>query len=272
MCADSMSMAVCYFDTFYTLSNVWIFGKELCGILAGFSSFTSTLTTYLLLTMNLHAISTANLALDALRIIKNGEEKCNFINEEVESSSVSDTYDTLEQKRTLTIDYSSGPNWKTKINVAFPNVIILILALSVSIPAFIFSTLKCDICINHFSLETSFAVIGILLAFIKIIIPSITFVITILILINKRKLLSKFEENYFIDENPISIIRTTLSSSALFLIFQFPKIFFENLLLHFEAWQFFHIYSYYITCGLCMIYYMGIFVRSLVCNILNASR
>ncbi|KAG5676100.1 hypothetical protein PVAND_005954 [Polypedilum vanderplanki] len=250
--ADSVNFFLCYFDTSFIFSQKWTFGEKMCNIFYGLTSFISAVTTYLFLTMNLHAITTANLALDAHKTIKSKEENCNFINEEVES--ISTTYDSLEQKRTLTIDYS-GPNWKTSINVLFPNVLVWVLSFSVSIPTFIFSRVKSNSC----EIDSNFDNDGIkiLIILFKIACPLIIFLISIFILLGKLKLLKKFTEN-FIDEDPIEIIRITLVLTILFIFFQFPKIIYASL-----SRSAINL-DYYVSCILCVLYYFTIILRSLV--------
>ncbi|CAG9798041.1 unnamed protein product [Chironomus riparius] len=222
--ADVINLLLCYFDIFYIFSHEWIFGDDLCGIMSGLLNFSSTAITYVLLTMNLHAVSTANLACKALKIIQSEEEKSNFINEEVESTS--DTYDTLEQKRTLTIDYS-GPKWKTSINVIFPTLIIWILSLSISMPTIIISALNREFDENYcIILRSSFGAAEVFTTFVKIILPMLVFIPTIFILFRKRNMLKKIEEHY-IDENPIEIIQITLIITITYLVLQLPKIIFD---------------------------------------------
>lgn len=257
--ADAISLLLCYFDTFYIFSHKWIFGDDLCGIMSGLLNFASTVMTYVLLTMNLHAISTANLACKALKIIQSEEEKSNFINEEVESAS--ETYDTLEHKRTLTIDYS-GPKWKTSINVIFPTLIIWVLSLSISMPIIIFTMLNREFDENYcIILRSSFGAAEVFTAFVKVVLPMVVFVPAVLILFRQRNKLKNINEHY-IDENPVETIQVTLNITILFLMLQLPKIILDILstLVISEHNKIF----YYFSCIFCVVYYLVIMLRPLV--------
>lgn len=257
--ADVINLLLCYFDTFYIFTHEWIFGDDLCGIMSGLLNFSSTAITYVLLTMNLHAISTANLACKALKIIQSEEEKSNFINEEVESTS--DTYDKLEQKRTLTIDYS-GPKWKTSINALFPTLIIWILSLSISLPTIMFSALNREFDENYcIVLKSSFGGAEIFTTFVKVVLPMLVFVPAIFILLRKRTILKNVEEHY-IDENPIETIEVTLTITLAFLVLQIPKITFDivSTLTEIEHNKI----LYYSSCAFCIMYYFAILVRPIL--------
>lgn len=212
--------------------------------------------------MNIHAISTANLALNAEKILQYKEEKCDFIDEEVDSMS-DDTYDTLEQKRTLTIDYS-GPKWKTSISSFFPAIIIWILALSIALPAFIFSTTlkgNNNYCVHSFNnMKNSIGIVEILMLTINIFIPILLFLITIFITFAKRKALIKLDEQYT-DENPLETTKISLITSITFLVIQLPKFCIQIFLLfRFQV----NINFYYALCSLCILKYLLVAIRPIM--------
>ncbi|CAO1369224.1 unnamed protein product [Diamesa hyperborea] len=105
--SDLISLGICYIELSYFLNRKWTTYHELCSLYMGLETFTSTALIYFLCTINLHAISTSNLALGLRVVMKNKEENTNFIMyDDVREESSSETYDTLEYKRSLTIDYS----------------------------------------------------------------------------------------------------------------------------------------------------------------------
>lgn len=160
----------------------WIFHPAMCPIYLGLDSITTTASVYFIIAINLHAISTYNLAMKT----KNNKQKSliyrrssdfqRLNNDKYESS------DLCTQKRSLTIDYSKK---KDGISVVCPILFIWILSVSVSIPLFTFGVLLPNkksslICgIENFNRGTNI-VLQLLVLFIRIIIPSLCLIITFL--------------------------------------------------------------------------------------------
>lgn len=229
----------------------------MCCILILFSSFASSATIYFILTINLHAISMANLALNMSHVVHLKEEKNDFLADDFESCS--GTYDTLEHKRTLTIDYSARSRWKTNINVLVPNLIVWLIAFFVSMPNFvIFTTTKeNELCIPKKITEV-ISIVGfseIIMISIKTFVPVCLIAFTLFIALTKLKKVKNVDET-LVDEIPQKILKFAIILSFIFIIFQAPKICIDAIVLFLENFNF-RIFK----SAICMIFYFGITVR-----------
>ena len=203
----------------------------------GLETFTSTALIYFLCTINLHAISTSNLALRLRIVMKNKEENTNFIMyDDVREESSSETYDTLEYKRSLTIDYSR--RLKSKIGVLLPALFIWILAGSVSIPSFIFSDVvkspgNTTLCGVRGFVEISslfgYNLIQILITNMRIFLPTGLLLITFIVLILKKLQIRNYDLPD-IEEDPRNIIKFSLILTLSYFIFQIQKLYSSVLL------------------------------------------
>ncbi len=264
--ADVFSLSLCFFDVFTSISNKWIFGSEMCNIFIILSSFISTASTYLILTANFHAISTSNLALNVAHVIRSKDEKNKFLDEEFDSFS--STYDVLEHKRTLTIDYSSGSEWKGKVKIFKPSLIVFLIAFFISIPSFVFSLDTINIsklCIpKRFSYDefSILALSEITMISIKTFIPVLLIAWTSIVGFNKIKILKNVKEN-FTEENPRKILKFSCIIGILFLLFQAQKIVIDAIQLILR-----NLDLGIAKVAIDMLYYFGITVRLVASRIL----
>lgn len=198
----------------------------------GLETFTSSALIYFLCTINLHVISTSNLALRLRIVMKNKEENTNFIMyDDVHEESSSDTYDTLEYKRSLTIDYSR--KLKNKIGVLLPALLIWILAGSVSIPSFIYSdVVTCSgnttLCGVRGFVEISslfgYNLIQILITIIRIFLPTGLLLITFFLVILKKIQIKNYDLPD-IEEDSRNLIKFSLILTFSYFVFQIQKLY-----------------------------------------------
>lgn len=235
--SDLISLGICYIELSYFLNRKWTTYHELCSLYMGLETFTSTALIYFLCTINLHAISTSNLALGLRVVMKNKEENTNFIMyDDVREESSSETYDTLEYKRSLTIDYSR--RLKSKIGVLLPALFIWIVAGSVSIPSFIFSdvvktsgnTTLCGVR-GFYEINSLFGynLIQILITNMRIFLPTGLLLITFFVLILKKFQIRNYDLPD-IEEDPRNIIKFSLILTLSYFIFQIQRLYSSVLL------------------------------------------
>lgn len=157
----------------------WIFHTALCPVYLGLESTTSTASVYFIIAVNLHAISTYNLAIKS----ENRKPKLQSYRRSSDANQFeSDSYELnlCTQQRSLTIDYSKK---KDRISVMCPILFIWFLSMSVSIPLLTFGVLlpntkSAFICgMGNFNTGTNL-LLQFLVLFIRIIIPSLCLLLT----------------------------------------------------------------------------------------------
>jgi hypothetical protein len=152
--ADIAALLIGLLELSYIYQSKWLFSPDLCAIYLGVDSFTSTSTIYFIVMINLHSISTFNLARKTS--IENQSCRQKAADEDLyeESSCTKSFIDEPEQgdgnyevarperviksryKRSITIDYRPR---KTKISVILPTIYIWVMSASVALPFFILS-------------------------------------------------------------------------------------------------------------------------------------
>lgn len=178
---DLTSLGIATIELLYMNNRKWIFHTALCPLYLGLESITSTASVYFIIAVNLHAISTFNLAAKS----RNNKQKLQSYRNSSDSYALeNDNYELAmnTQQRSLTIDYSKR---KDRIAVMCPILFIWVLAVSVSIPLFTFGVLlpntkSAIICgMENFNDGTNI-LLQLLVLFIRIIIPSLFLMITLI--------------------------------------------------------------------------------------------
>ncbi|XP_023945760.2 uncharacterized protein LOC112051385 [Bicyclus anynana] len=115
----------------------WMFGKSCCVAYRGLSIFASTASLYLIATIALHSLATANVEEKAAILKKKRSSRDD--DEEIRSSrhSLVASSDTSTPPRTMNVDYRLTD---TRVPVAPPSVFVWVLSASLSIPEFTFAT------------------------------------------------------------------------------------------------------------------------------------
>ncbi|XP_055387426.1 uncharacterized protein LOC129616023 [Condylostylus longicornis] len=274
---DLFNLIICGLEFFYMNHRKWITLVELCPVYLGMDSFTNTAAIYFIIAINFHTLSTYNLAVKELikKEIKENqylellpeppitEGERNENNDGVDSSGniLNDGYlvalpTPTESVRSLTIDYSQK---KVSVAVILPALFIWFIAASVSIPFFVFgmvipNELHPRICgVMNFDTFSSQLMQGLMIA-IRIIIPTILLIITLIIIsfklynfntiknINKKKISeeSTTDDGYEniesdliminietcgLDENIRIVLKLSFTLSIAFIILGFQKMY-----------------------------------------------
>lgn len=178
---DLASLGVATIELLYMNSRKWIFHPAMCPTYLGLDSITTTASVYFIIAINLHAISTYNLAMKT----KNSEQKSLTYRRSSDSQRLNNEIyesDLCTQQRSLTIDYTKR---KDRISVLCPILFIWILSVSVSIPLITFGVLlpnkrSAVICgMENFNRGTNI-LLQLLVLSIRIVIPSLCLIITFL--------------------------------------------------------------------------------------------
>ncbi|GAB0095491.1 hypothetical protein DMENIID0001_108830 [Sergentomyia squamirostris] len=132
----------------------WIEGVEsFCEVVYGLDILAGTATTYVILAVNFHAVSTHNLAVcHHLRELQRRHEHSSNVHDDCENRENNENNDlagnddeTLKVRRTLTIDYN---RMKRSISAILPTVTIWLLATSMALPHVLSLHTPKDITIN----------------------------------------------------------------------------------------------------------------------------
>lgn len=218
--------------------------------------------------MNLHAISTANLALNLSYVVHCKEEKNEFLKEDVDSNN---GYDTLDNKRTLTIDYSSGSRWKTSIKILIPNLIVWLMAIFISIPSCIvsFTRDRDSKCIPKrltYDVLSILSLSEIFIISIKVFVPVCLIFLTLFMVIRKKRRIRDLG-NDLVDENPHRCLKIASSMAFIFLLLQSPKLIFDAIILFLRDLNLRIVKNVFY-----LLYYFGILMRLILCKILVRDR
>ncbi|XP_055599715.1 uncharacterized protein LOC129748933 [Uranotaenia lowii] len=231
---DIGSLLLSIWELFYIILQQWIFESEYCTFYIGFESFTNIAVVYFIIGLNFHSISTYNLA---QQISVANDELTGSYNPDSETSS--DYMATIEennyevateniiQKRSLTIDYRPR---KTNISVMWPVLMIWFIAASESLPLFLFSDVIstddgvkfCTVLIND---RTNHYIIQWLVISIRILLPTLTLVITTGMIIFKFYQGGRFAQPNEVDENVAFILKVSIFLSLSYVIFSMQKLY-----------------------------------------------
>lgn len=225
---DIISLCIGCIEILYVLNEKWTFSVEVCSLYSGLETFTNTATIYFLITISLHALSTANLALSASRLLLKRRE---YEDDDNDDSASTATYITFEYKRSLTIDYSKKP--KTRIPVVLPALFVWILAASVAIPSFIFSEVLplksyANICgmISFYAIQQeNYYIVQSLILSIRIALPTFLIVLTLLLLFCKRCQIRNRDYTGLVDENVSHNIKLAAYLTISYITFSLQKLY-----------------------------------------------
>lgn len=218
---DIIALTIGAIEIIYMNYRKWILPFELCPIYLGMESFCSTATIYLIIALNLHAISTYNLAVKTIQ----REEKL-----QKDQQPEDDAYEVainVQEQRTITIDYSKRKN---SISVILPVLFIWFLAASVSIPLFVFGSVlpseeNPKICgILNFD-QNNNLLMQLLVFIVRIGIPTVCLLSTSICVIVKLFLKSSKIRPCGLEENVSSILWTAIIISITFIVFSMQHIY-----------------------------------------------
>lgn len=272
---DIAMIFICVIELVYMNNQKWTFYPDLCPIYLGFESFTGTATIYFLATINLHGITTHNLAVKTLhrrdRIYE--ESRCN------ETDDDDDNYEVAinAQKRSLTIDYSHR---KSNVSVILPVLFIWFLAASISIPFFIFGSVlpsernpkSCGI-LNIDRQNGMLMQISVLL--IRIVIPTLFLGVTLCFAIQKLCFAGRKLKPCGLDENANEILRLAITLSITYALFSMQKLYgsllFEVMVMPSPIHHKYPTIDKTIGIALCMVHYVLPCLRPVAYFVLNSN-
>ncbi|XP_053693970.1 uncharacterized protein LOC128741891 [Sabethes cyaneus] len=232
---DICSLLISIWELFYIVHQRWIFESEHCTFYIGFESFTNIAIVYFIIGLNFHSISTYNLAqqmstaCDDLTSSYHDNSESNSDYMIAEENNYEVATENIIQKRSLTIDYRHR---KTNISVLWPVMLIWFIAMSESLPLFLFSDVTsasanegvrfCTILIND---RTNHYIIQWLIIVIRIAIPTVTLLVTTVIIIFKFYQGRSFTQPTEIDENVAFILKVAIFLSLTYAIFSIQKLY-----------------------------------------------
>lgn len=278
--ADLISLVQIKLDIFYTFYRSWIDWPVLCPIYLGLDAFTNSAIIFFIVAINMHTISTFNLAEKTI-----AKKEANLLlNEDCEITTAADGINTTVcGQRSIVIDYSKP---KSQISVYLPIIFIWFLATSISIPLFWQGTVLptkenpkyCGVV--HFQ-HTNSLIMQILLIKIRIIVPTVClFLSTIYVILKLFKIKQITQRPCGIDENVHQILKLAFALSVTFSLFSFQRSFgslwFELISRPMMEYKY-AVFNKWIGLAGCMLHYLAPIIRPIIYmryekNLLNEIR
>uniref|UniRef100_A0A182QFK0 G-protein coupled receptors family 1 profile domain-containing protein n=1 Tax=Anopheles farauti TaxID=69004 RepID=A0A182QFK0_9DIPT len=233
---DVLSLRTSIWELHYHLDRTWTYPTEYCTLYSGLESFCSVATVYFIIGLNFHSISSYNLA------VKLAKNALTTSDTEMAAESLTDensyevATDTISQKRSLTIDYRYK---RRHISVLFPILLVWFMALSESVPLFLFADIVtvpkpeghteqqanmqyCTVLVNTLANHSfvRFMIIGI-----RIILPTVALLITLIQTVVKFYRGKHFTQPDEIDENVAFALKLSIFLSLSYAIFTFQRLY-----------------------------------------------
>lgn len=228
--ADLISLAQIKLELFYIYHRSWLEWPEFCPIYLGLDAFTNSAIIFFIVAINLHTISTFNLAQKTI-----AKKELNLLtNEDCEAIATDNTNDanaSIDQslcgQRSIVIDYSKP---KSQISVILPIVFIWFLAASISIPLFwqgsVLPTKEnpkfCGIVQFH---RSNSLIMKILLIKMRIVVPTVCLLLSTIYVILKLLKVKQTIRPCGLDEDVQQILKLALALSISFILFSFQRSF-----------------------------------------------
>ncbi|XP_062545632.1 uncharacterized protein LOC134212106 [Armigeres subalbatus] len=229
---DICTLLISIWELFYIVHQQWTFETEQCTFYIGFESFTNIAIVYFIIGLNFHSISTYNLAQQISTADDELTNPCHDIDcssdyMTAEENSYEVATENISQKRSLTIDYRHR---KTSIPVIWPVLLIWFIAMSESLPLFLFSDVIatdedvkfCTVLIND---RTNHYIIQWLVISIRIVIPTVTLIVTTGMTIFKFFQGKRFIQPNEIDENVAFILKVSIFLSLSYVALSLQKLY-----------------------------------------------
>ncbi|XP_052867500.1 uncharacterized protein LOC128273548 [Anopheles cruzii] len=267
---DVVTLLVSNWELHYRSGRSWTLPATHCTLFGGLESFTSVAIVYFIVALNFHSIATYNLAVDIAMVTPEPESVAESLADE--NSYEVAMADTVSQKRSLTIDYRYR---KTRISALLPILLVWFIAVSESLPVFLFSdvvagtaavggepeTWSCTVLMHTGSNHVNLLVIGT-----RIIIPTVALALTSVLLVVKFYNGKNFPQPDEFDENVAFALKVSMFQSGSFVVFGLQRLY-GSLLLEILSEP--HIVPRYplfnSTVGLVLTvsYYLGSLIRPL---------
>uniref|UniRef100_A0AAG5DVN7 G-protein coupled receptors family 1 profile domain-containing protein n=1 Tax=Anopheles atroparvus TaxID=41427 RepID=A0AAG5DVN7_ANOAO len=237
---DVLTLLTSDWELYYHLTRTWTLPPEQCMLYSGFESLTSVAIAYLIVGLNFHSIATYNLAVE---VAKGGAiaatEPESVADSFAEENSYEVATDALAQKRSLTIDYRYK---KTRISVLFPILLVWFIAVSESLPLFLFSdivleaptmaavagrgggngTQHCTVLVNA---VTNHRLVSLMVILIRIVLPTVALLITTVQIVVKFYRGKRFAQPDEIDENVAFALKLSMFLSISYVLFTAQRLY-----------------------------------------------
>lgn len=231
--ADIISLGIVKFELFYMAYRLWRDQPELCPLYLGIESFTNTAIVFFIVALNLHTVSTYNLARKTIEKYStpNGTKLIgddNHVPADVYVENGNDSsYEAIIPSRSITIDYSKPKN---RVSVTLPVLFTWFVAISMSIPLFIYGNVlpspeNPKICgLVQFNRSNSL-ILQILLMKMRIILPTLFLLFSTIYVMCKFFAARQKIRPCGLEEDVIVILKLALSLSLTYILFSMQRIF-----------------------------------------------
>lgn len=267
--ADLVSLCQIKFELFYVSYRSWMDQPEICPIYLGLDAFTNTAIIFFIITLNMHTVSTYNLALKT--IARNAAKLLN--EKQCEIAAIDDDADSDEaiqhQQRSIIIDYSKP---KTRISVLMPIVFIWLLAASMSVPLFWYghvlpSMNNSKICGLIQLNRNNNLLLQILLIKMRIVVPTVCLALSTIYVTFKLFSVKHTIQQCGLNEDVKQILKLALTLALTFILFSMQRIYgslwFELIsrpMMEYKYSQF----DKWIGIGCCMLHYSAPTIRPII--------
>lgn len=206
--------------------RTWSDAPEFCSIYLGVDTFTNTSIVFFIVAINLHAVSTFNLA--EKTIARNAARSLIVSSDDCEGvDSDEGEFQSQQNQRSIVIDYSKP---KHRISVILPIVFIWLLSASMSVPLFWQGTVlptrdNPKFCGVIQSDRSNNLLLQILLIKMRIIVPSLCLLFSTVFVIIKLCTVKRTIRPCGLDEDVRQLLILALSLSITFMLLSLQRIF-----------------------------------------------
>uniref|UniRef100_A0A182W8K2 G-protein coupled receptors family 1 profile domain-containing protein n=1 Tax=Anopheles minimus TaxID=112268 RepID=A0A182W8K2_9DIPT len=229
---DVLTLLASNWEMYYKLRQTWIFSSEHCTLYSGIESFTSVAIVYFIVGLNVHSISSYNLAVSLAKNALSTTDVESAAESLTEENSYEVATDTISQKRSLTIDYRYK---QRRICVRFPILLVWFIAASESIPLFLFADItpittgagqhSKQYCTELTNSMINHTIVSFVVIIVRIIIPTVALVITLIQVVVKFYRGKHFTQPDEIEENVAFSLKLSIFLSLSYAIFSLQRLF-----------------------------------------------
>lgn len=227
---DVISLVQIKFEMFYVTNGMWIEEPEMCPMYLGLDAFTNSAVIFFIITLNLHSVSTYNLARKTLakraaKLLQEKEYEAQYGTEEEETDAFVDNM-VQRNQRSITIDYTKQ---KSHVAVLVPITIVWLLAVSLAIPMLSYGTVlpsrqNPKVCgVVEFDRENSL-LLQVLLIKMRVVVPLLCLVISSIYVILKLVHVKRTIKPCGLEEDVVKILKLALTLSLTYLLFSMQRL------------------------------------------------
>uniref|UniRef100_A0A182PM96 G-protein coupled receptors family 1 profile domain-containing protein n=1 Tax=Anopheles epiroticus TaxID=199890 RepID=A0A182PM96_9DIPT len=231
---DVLTLLTSNWELYYSIRRTWIFSYVHCTLYSGFESFTSVAIVYFIIGLNFHSISSYNLAVDLAKHALAIPEVESATESLTEENNYEVATDSISQKRSLTIDYRYK---KRRISVRLPILLVWFIAASESLPLFLFADIETiaradraeqpaiQYCTDLPNTVANHNIVSIMVIIIRIILPTVTLVITLAQTVVKFYRGKHFTQPDEIEENVAFSLKLSMFLSISYICFNSQRLY-----------------------------------------------